>query len=115
MKRYIVMAALLIGGLVSAQENKPVLEEVNGMVKATYYYDNGKIQQEGFYKAGKLEGKWTSYDENGNKLALAEYTNGEKTGKWFFWSDKNLSEVDYSQGVVADVKVWSREALAEKN
>ena len=69
MKRYIAMAALLIGGLASAQQNKPVLEEVNGMVKVTYYYENGKVQQEGFYKEGKLEGKWISYDENGNVVS----------------------------------------------
>ena len=115
MKRYIAMAALLIGGLATAQQNKPVLEEVNGMVKVTYYYENGKVQQEGFYKDGKLEGKWISYDENGNKIAIAEYTDGNKTGKWFFWTDKNLSEVDYTQGAVAEVKVWNREALAGKN
>ncbi|MEN9335882.1 MAG: hypothetical protein RLZZ500_869 [Bacteroidota bacterium] len=115
MKRYIVLAAVLIGGLATAQQSKPVLEEVNGMVKVTYYYENGKIQQEGFYKDGKLEGKWVSYDEQGNKVAIAEYTSGEKTGKWFFWNDKNLSEVDYTQGAVAEVKVWSKEAIANKN
>lgn len=115
MKKYIVMAAVLIGGLATAQQKQPVLEEVNGMVKATYYYEDGKVQQEGFFKDGKLEGKWISYDQTGNKISIAEYTQGEKTGKWFFWNERNLSEVDYSQGAIAEVKVWSREAVADKN
>lgn len=115
MKKYIIMASLLISGLTFAQESKPQLEEVNGMVKATYYYENGKVQQEGFFKDGKLEGKWVSYDENGNKKSIAEYSNGEKTGKWFFWNEKSLAEVDYSNGAIASVKNWNKEAIADKN
>ncbi|GEC78063.1 toxin-antitoxin system YwqK family antitoxin [Flavobacterium aquatile] len=115
MKKYVIMAALLVSGLTFAQEGKPKLEEVDGMVKATYYYENGQVQQEGFFKDGKLEGKWVSYNENGSKKAIAEYTNGEKTGKWFFWNDKSLAEVDYSEGTIASVKSWNKEAIADKN
>ncbi|MBY0485807.1 MAG: membrane-binding protein [Flavobacteriaceae bacterium] len=115
MKRYVIMAALLVSGLTIAQSKEPKLEEVNGLVKATYYFDNGQVQQEGFFKDGKLDGKWISYNENGIKVAIAEYTNGEKTGKWFFWNDKTLAEVDYSNGAVASIKNWNKEAIADKN
>lgn len=115
MKNIAIIALLLVSTLTFAQDKSPKLEEVNGLVKATYYFDNGQIQQEGFFKEGKLEGKWISYDVNGNKKAIAEYTNGQKTGKWFFWNEQSLSEVDYSNSAVASVKVWNKEAIADKN
>lgn len=115
MKNIAIIALLLVSTLTFAQDKSPKLQEVNGLVKATYYFDNGQIQQEGFFKEGKLEGKWISYDVNGNKKAIAEYTNGQKTGKWFFWNEQSLSEVDYSNSAVASVKVWNKEAIADKN
>jgi antitoxin component YwqK of YwqJK toxin-antitoxin module len=115
MKRYVIMAALLVSGLTFAQNREPKLEEVNGLVKATYYYDNGQIQQEGFFKEGKLDGKWISFNENGTKNVEAEYTNGEKTGKWFYYNEKAVAEVDYSKGAVANVKTLSQNSIADKN
>ncbi|WP_395053451.1 toxin-antitoxin system YwqK family antitoxin [Flavobacterium sp.] len=115
MKNITIIALFLVSTLTFAQDKSPKLEEVNGLVKATYYFDNGQIQQEGFFKEGKLDGKWISYNESGNKVAIAEYTNGEKTGKWFFWNEQSLSEVDYSNSAVASVKVWNKETIADKN
>ena len=103
MKKYMIIGAVLISGMISAQKVAPKLEIVNNMVKATYYYDNGQIQQEGFFKEGKLDGKWIAYDTNGNKKSIGEYSNGQKTGKWFFWNEANLSEVDYSNNQIAYV------------
>ena len=111
MKKYVIMAALLVSGLTFAQEGKPKLEEVDGMVKATYYYENGQVQQEGFFKDGKLDGKWVSFDESGNKKAEAQYSSGEKVGKWMFWNqDNSVATVDYSEGVIK-----AKDALADKN
>lgn len=111
MKKYIIIAVLMFTGIVSAQENNPKLEAIGELVKTTYYYENGNVQQEGFFKNGKLEGIWTSYAENGNKLSVATYSNGEKTGKWLFWNGINLNEVDYSNNRVATVKTWKQDAL----
>lgn len=111
MKKYVLMASLLVSGLSFAQGISPKLEEVNGLVKATYYYNNGKVQQEGFFKDGKLDGKWVSFDENGNKKAEAQYSNGEKVGKWLFWNqDNSVAEVNYTEGVLK-----TKNALADKN
>jgi hypothetical protein len=33
-----------------------------------------------FYKTST---RWTSYDTDGNKTAIAVYDKGQKTGKWF--------------------------------
>jgi antitoxin component YwqK of YwqJK toxin-antitoxin module len=98
-------------GVLSAQEVKPKYEVANQLVKATYYHDNGTVKQEGFYKDGKLHGKWISYNENGTKQAMGEYVDGEKSGKWFFWNNTTLTEVDYSDSRIAEVKKWSKDAV----
>ena len=43
MKKYIMIAAVLISGMIFAQENKPTLEIVGNMVKATYHYENESL------------------------------------------------------------------------
>lgn len=111
MKKYIIIAAVLISGMIFAQDAKPKLEAVGNLVKATYFHENGNIQQQGFFKDGKLQGEWTSYDTKGNKMAIAVYDKGEKTGKWFFWNNSVLSEVDYSKNQIATVKSWKNDAL----
>ncbi|CAM2829840.1 toxin-antitoxin system YwqK family antitoxin [Flavobacterium frigoris] len=111
MKKYIILGTVLISGMIFAQNTKPQLEAVGNLVKATYHYEDGKVQQVGFFKDGKLEGEWTSYDINGNKTAIAVYDKGQKTGKWFFWNNAVLSEVDYSKNQIASVKNWKHDPL----
>jgi antitoxin component YwqK of YwqJK toxin-antitoxin module len=115
MKKYVILVALLFSGVIFAQETKPVLEPFGKKVKATYFYDNGQVQQEGFFENGKLVGTWISYNEAGEKTSFGEYENGVKTGKWFFWKGSNLSEVDYANNKVEKVKNWREEALATSN
>jgi antitoxin component YwqK of YwqJK toxin-antitoxin module len=115
MKKYMIIGAVLISGMISAQNIEPKLEAIGNTVKATYYYDNGNIQQQGFFKDGKLDGKWIAFDINGNKKSTGEYAQGQKTGKWFIWSEDNLSEVDYSDSKIALVKNWKKEAIVNRN
>lgn len=114
MKKIMIFGILMASGLVFSQSKKPYLEQEGNLVKATYYYENGKIQQQGFFKEGKLEGQWVSYDENGNKKSIGEYSNGEKSGKWLFWNDKSLSEVDYSKSRIEKIKSWKEDAVVNK-
>ncbi|MGL2965266.1 toxin-antitoxin system YwqK family antitoxin [Flavobacterium sp. XGLA_31] len=115
MKKILILGAFLISGFTFAQTAKPVLEREGELVKATYYYDNGQIQQQGYFKDGKLTGQWVAFDQNGNKKSIGEYKNGEKTGKWFFWDNKSLSEVDYADSRVDAVKTWKEDALVNRN
>ena len=49
MKKYILIALVFIGTTVAAQNiNQPKLETKGPLTVATYYYDNGSVQQEGF-------------------------------------------------------------------
>lgn len=117
-KTFLLLAILLITTSVFAQQEKELkLNEETNLIEATYYHDNGVISQEGTYNLdGKLQGKWMSFDTNGQKTAVGYYDNGVKTGKWFFWSDKTLSEVDYSESRIHKVNVWTnKETLATRN
>ncbi len=108
MKKLLVIVAL-IGAVsfVSAQEKKNTYVKEGNLIKATLFYDNGQVSQEGYYTTdGKLQGEWVSFDRNGKKTAVANYDQGEKTGKWFFWNDGTLREVDYTQSKITSVNTW---------
>lgn len=119
MKKIMILAAVLFSGAIFAQDAKPVLEPFGKKLKATYFYENGQVQQEGYFENGKLEGIWVSYNEAGDKISSGEYVAGVKTGKWFFWSqneNKNsLCEVDFSSNKVEKVKNWRQDAFATSN
>jgi antitoxin component YwqK of YwqJK toxin-antitoxin module len=103
MKKFVIIAGLMISGLVQAQALEPQFEVIGNRVQITYFYDNGRVQQQGFYKDGKLDGAWTSYDEQGNKLAVGTYAQGQKVGEWSFWSGSQLSRVRYTDNQIAYV------------
>jgi hypothetical protein len=105
MKKYIVIATVLLSGMIFAQNNKPKLE-AGDLVKATSFHDNGKVQQVGFIKMG-------NYKENGflmiamvikqpwqRMIMVRSPENG-------FLNDTVLSEVDYSNNQIASVKIGS--------
>lgn len=113
MKKSIIIIALLFSVIVVAQKIAPKHEVAGNLVKSTYFFDNGKISQTGFYKTGKVHGLWTSFDVNGNKTAMGNFENGAKIGKWFFWTNKNLSEVDFADSRIANIKTWTQDAIAK--
>lgn len=114
MKKSILMGMLLVAG-VAVSQNAPKLEAVGSQVKATYYYDNGQIAQQGMFKEGKPDGKWVAFNEDGSKKSIGEYAEGTKTGKWFFWNGSQLNEVDYNDSRVAAVKSWTQQGLVQNN
>ena len=109
MKKLILITLIFIGTTAYAQCSKqPKLEVKGDVTLATYFYENGAIQQEGtFNKNGALEGLWTSYDFKGDKLSQGNYSNGIKTGKWFFWTENSLKEVDFVNSKIMNVNEWN--------
>ncbi len=107
MKRLLYIL-LIVPALVLAQQ-KPdmeLLQEVN-LVEAVYFHDNGTVSQKGTFNLnGELHGNWVSYSASGEKLAMGSYINGKKHGKWFFWDNEVLREVDYDLNLVASVQEW---------
>ena len=116
MKNLLLVVVLFISVIGFSQSAKPVLEAEGQLVKATYYYDNGAVQQVGYFKNGKLEGKWMAYDVNGTLTSIAEYSNGVKSGKWIYYANSvAVREVDFSNNQVVAVKEGNSNALAIKN
>tara|TARA_R100000789_G_C2995253_1_gene147267 strand:+ start:717 stop:1082 length:366 start_codon:yes stop_codon:yes gene_type:complete len=111
LKLILFTAAFLMSGVILAQneEIKPKFEKQGELIKGTFYYEDGSVRQEGTYKDGRLHGEWISYDQNGEKTALANYENGKKSGKWFFWTENKLTEVDYQNSMIASVNSWKNE------
>ena len=117
MKNYILITLIFIGTTVYAQCAQQSKFETKGdLISATYFHDNGAIQQEGtFDKKGKLDGLWISYNENGVKLSQGNYDKGLKTGKWFFWTEESLKEVDYIDSRITNVNEWNSKSELATN
>ena len=114
MKKYLIIATVLLSGMIYAQDSKPVLEPFGNKLKATYFYENGQVQQEGFFVNGKLEGYWVAYNEDGSKKSSGFYKEGVKVGKWFFANDSSVAEVNFSNNTVASVVNRIQESVAKK-
>ncbi|MEM6516667.1 MAG: nicotinic acid mononucleotide adenyltransferase [Bacteroidota bacterium] len=92
---------------ISQEDKKPKVKNLGDLTEVTYYHDNGQIAQQGTYnKQGKLEGIWTSYDENGNKTMVGEYNDNKKVGNWLIWSSDVLKEVEYKNSRIVKVSKW---------
>ena len=106
MKKYILTIAILIGSVSVFAQNKDNVElkKQGDLTVATYFYEDGSVQQQGaFNEKGELHGIWTSFDLNGDKLTSANYDNGKKVGKWVYWIDNSVKEVNYKDNVIVSV------------
>ena len=118
MKNTILIFALVLISSIAFAQTEPELKlnEETNLIEATYFHDNGSISQEGTFNLQKeLHGKWISYNEEGKKVSIGNYTNGLKTGKWFFWSGNDMKEVEYSNNAIASVDGIKKEAPVVKN
>lgn len=109
MKKILFIVLVLSVSFAFAQEKPNAeLNKDGDLTVATYYHDNGAIEQQGtFNKEGELHGVWTSYDLNGNKVTVGNYVNNKKVGKWLFWSGDKLKEVDYIDSKITSVSEWT--------
>ncbi|WP_458627926.1 toxin-antitoxin system YwqK family antitoxin [Winogradskyella sp. PC D3.3] len=110
-KNVLMLFAFLIGMVSFAQQERELkLNEDTNLIDVTYFHDNGVVSQTGSYTLdGKLQGEWLSFTMDGNKSASANYDNGKKVGKWFYWTDKTLKEVDYTNNAIVSVVEWSKD------
>jgi antitoxin component YwqK of YwqJK toxin-antitoxin module len=86
------------------QEIKPKLEKQGDRIKATYYFDNGKVKEVGFFLNNKLHGEWITFNEEGEKTAVANYENGKKTGKWYVLANGTVNELIYDSNKLVNVR-----------
>jgi len=103
MKNCILVFILALGFSVTAQELKPTFEKEGDKVKATYFHANGTISQQGFFLNEKLEGAWNMFDEQGEKIAMGNYEDGVKIGKWLFYEGASIKEVNFDNNRIAGI------------
>jgi antitoxin component YwqK of YwqJK toxin-antitoxin module len=116
MKKILLLAALFVSSIGFAQSLEPQLEVSGNLVKATYFHENGKVQQVGYFKDGKLEGKWNSYDVNGLLQVSATYSEGKKNGTWVYYNNTTLTkQIDYSNNLVVSVRDNDYNQIVSKN
>jgi len=117
MKKIVLIMLMLCVGFAYAQKDRTLkLNDDKNLIEVMYYHDNGEISQTGFYtKEGKLHGEWYSYCQEGNKIISAKYDNGQKVGKWFYWSGNVLKEVDYSNNRIAKINEWANKSEVASN
>jgi len=114
-KSMLILLACFIGISSFAQKERVLkLNKEKNLIEVVYYHDNGEVSQTGTYTLdGKLQGQWLSFDAEGNKTVLANYDNGKKVGKWFYWTKETVKEVDYSTNVIANLKESEKVKSAE--
>ena len=112
MKKFVFFIAFLITAVSFAQQERELkLNKDTNLIEVTYFHDNGVASQTGAYTLdGNLQGEWLSFDAKGDKIISANYDNGKKVGKWFYWTDKTLKEVDYSNNAIASVNEWTNKS-----
>ena len=71
-------------------------------------YKNGQKWVEKNYKDGKLDGKWTEWDDNGQINSVANYKDGKLDGKSTWWNKKGqeVKQKNYKDGEYISGKVY---------
>ena len=106
MKKTILVIAILFVSAASIAQAKPEmkLNSETNLIEATYFHINGEVSQKGTFNLEKqLHGEWLSYNEKGETITVGSYDNGIKTGKWLFWANDILKEVEYNENIIAAV------------
>ena len=105
-KLVLICFTFLITVISFAQQKRDLkLNKDTNLIEVVYYHDNGVISQTGTYTLdGKLQGVWLSFDTEGKKIVSANYDNGKKVGKWYYWNNGTVKEVDYSDNAIANVQ-----------
>lgn len=105
MKKLIAICIFLVASIGYSQDIQPTFSAEGDLVKATYYYNNGTISTQGYFKNKQLTGEWTRFDIDGNKTEQAYYEAGKKVGTWLVYSNESIKEITYKNNVVAQVNV----------
>jgi antitoxin component YwqK of YwqJK toxin-antitoxin module len=115
MKKMILISMMMVSAVVFSQD-KPPLESLDDDITATYYYSNGNVKQVGDFIDGKLEGKWISYSEDGTIIAIAQYREGIKQGKWRYFEGPYITKiVEYKNNKIVQVVTIDKTPLAYSN
>jgi len=79
--------------------------------KWTEWHQNGQKWEEGTYKDGKADGKWTEWYENGEKWKEGTCKDGKKDGLWTEWHEngQKMYEKTYKDGYEISIECWDQD------
>ena len=65
-----------------------------------YFYENGKIGEDGTFENGLKTGEWTFYYSNGKIESQGKFVNDKKSGAWIYFSRSGelIDKVDEDLG-----------------
>ena len=115
MKILVTFVLLLSVSMINGQKIKPSYELAVDQVKVTYYFENGAIYKQGFFKNKKLSGNWLEFDQKGNRVASGFYKEGKKVGTWFHWDNSKLREINYDDNIIQSVSIWKEDTRLAGN
>ena len=115
MKKIATLVLVFVVAFTYAQDKSPVFEKAGDLVKATYFYEDGSVKEQGFFKDKKLTGQWVQFDQSGNKTMIAHYKEGNKVGRWFSLKGNLIKEINFQNNTVVSVKNIDKEILALNN
>lgn len=119
MRTFLIVFALLLAQVSTAQEVLGQERWPDGTLRATRYSDgdrihcityhlNGKVKEIGCFKNGRRDGVWKQYSEEGVLLAQAGFRNGQRQGVWEFHDseDRTMGRLIYAAGMLAQAEQY---------
>ena len=67
----------------------------------TSWHENGQVQEQGWYEDQREVGDWQWWDDNGQRIAAGQFVDGKREGDWAFWYSNGVRQIDahYSDGL----------------
>jgi antitoxin component YwqK of YwqJK toxin-antitoxin module len=81
-------------------------------IRVTHFHENGQVRETGYFLGTTPDGKWETFDENGNKTAELNYRNGKRHGEFRVWDGftDSYTEIRYKDGAVLAADRYVRES-----
>lgn len=81
-------------------------------IHVKHYHENGQVRETGYFAGTTPDGKWETFDENGNKTAELNYRNDKRHGEFRVWDGftDSYTEVKYKDGAILAADRYVREA-----
>lgn len=112
-KIVLALAFVMISGQISiAQGVEPTYEKQDDLVKVTYYYENGQVKEQGYFKGDKVHDQWVAFDKEGNITTIARFDHGKKDGTWFMEVDGKMKELTFEANKLLEVEDMDESALS---
>jgi hypothetical protein len=60
----------------------------------TSWHDNGQVREVGEYSMGAEVGDWSWFEDNGQRVAVGTFVEGQREGAWTFWYSNGVKQMD---------------------